>query len=119
MSIQNVRQLCKVSELVSKDGLVDQIANLEDLPKIDPDAFFRRNHFTEGLRTLVYNGFERLSGRSDGGAFYLSQSMGGGKTHALLAFALLAQNEGLRRRILPDIAATATFGGAKVVVFNG
>ena len=119
MPIQNVQQLCKVSELVSKDGLVDQIANLEDLPKIDPDAFFLRNHFTEGLRTLVYNGFERLSGHSDGGAFYLSQSMGGGKTHALLAFALLAQNEGLRRRILPDIAATATFGTAKVVVFNG
>jgi hypothetical protein len=92
MSILTVRKACKVSELVSNDRLVDQIANLEDLEKrrIDPDAFFRRNHFTDGLRTLVYNGFERLSGRSDGGAFSLSQSMGGGKTHALIAFALLA-----------------------------
>ncbi|WP_442754267.1 DUF499 domain-containing protein [Methylocystis sp. JAN1] len=123
MPLQTVRHLCKVSDLVSQDGLVDQIANLEDLPRIDPDAFFRRNHFTEGLRTLVYNGFERLSGRSDGGAFYLSQSMGGGKTHSLIAFALLAQNEGLRKRILqrsmPGVAEGATFGAAKVVIFNG
>ncbi len=121
MSILTVRKACKISDLVSNDGLVDQIANLEDLEKgkIDPDAFFRRNHFTEGLRTLVYNGFERLSGRSDGGAFYLSQSMGGGKTHALIAFALLAQNEGLRKRIVPGMAQGAAFGTAKVVLFNG
>lgn len=76
MAVQTVRQLCKVSDLVEQDGLIDQIANLEDLHKgkIDPDAFFRRNHFTEGLNALVRNGFDRLSGRSDGGAFYLSQS---------------------------------------------
>jgi Protein of unknown function (DUF499) len=121
MAIQTVRQLCEVSDLVDQDGLVDQIASLEDLHKnrIDPDAFFRRNHFTEGLSALVRDGFERLSGRSDGGAFYLSQSMGGGKTHSLIAFALLAQDDGLRHRIIPKIAETANFGSADVVVFNG
>lgn len=121
MAVQTVRQLCQVSDLVEQDGLIDQIANLEDLHKgrIDPDAFFRRNHFTEGLNALVRNGFDRLSGRSDGGAFYLSQSMGGGKTHSLIAFALLAQDDGLRHRIIPHIAPTATFGSAKVVIFNG
>jgi predicted AAA+ superfamily ATPase len=121
MAIQSVRQLCDVSDIVSKDGLVDQIANLDDLHKgkIDPDAFFRRNHFTEGLSALVRNGFDRLSGRTGDGAFYLSQSMGGGKTHSLIAFALLAQDDGLRHRIIPNIAPTATFGSAKVVIFNG
>lgn len=121
MAIQSVRQLCDVSDIVSKDGLVDQIANLDDLHKgrIDPDAFFRRNHFTEGLNALVRNGFDRLSGRTGDGAFYLSQSMGGGKTHSLIAFALLAQDDGLRHRIIPSIAPTATFGSAKVVIFNG
>lgn len=121
MAVQIVRQLCQVSDIVEHDGLIDQIANLEDLHKgkIDPDAFFRRNHFTEGLNALVRNGFDRLSGRSDGGAFYLSQSMGGGKTHSLIAFALLAQDDGLRHRIIPQIASTATFGSAKVVIFNG
>lgn len=121
MAIQNVRQLCEVSDIVSKDGLVDQIANLDDLykGKIDPDAFFRRNHFTEGLSALVRNGFDRLSGKTADGAFYLSQSMGGGKTHSLIAFALLAQDDGLRHRIIPNVAQGATFGSAKVVIFNG
>src|SRR6267154_1530220 len=93
MSTQTVRQACKISDLVERDDLVDQIANLEDLndpASLDAGEFFRRNHFTEGLHRLLYTGFERLSGRSDTGAFYLSQSMGGGKTHSLIAFGLLA-----------------------------
>lgn len=121
MSIQTVTQLCGISDVVKSEGLVDQIANVEDVHtgKIDPDAFFRRNHFTEGLTTLIRNGFDRLSGRGETGAFYLSQSMGGGKTHSLIAFALLAQDDGLRHRIIPNIAPNATFGSAKVVIFNG
>src|SRR5882672_4654560 len=31
MSIQTIRQACKISDLVARDDLVDQIANLEDL----------------------------------------------------------------------------------------
>jgi hypothetical protein len=122
MSILNVRQACKVSTLVQRDDLVDQIANLEDLndpKKLDAGEFFRRNHFTEGLRRLLQTGFARLSGKSDTGAFYLSQSMGGGKTHSLIAFGLLARDEALRQRIEPKLAETAQFGSAKVVVFNG
>ncbi len=122
MSIQTVQQLCKISDVVTSDGLAEQIANIEDVhhKRIDPDAFFRRNYFTGGLDTLLRAGFERLSGRSsDRGAYYLSQSMGGGKTHSLIAFALLAQDDGLRHRYVPDIAPSATFGSAKVVIFNG
>ena len=106
---------------VTKDGLVDQVASLEDLAqgKIDANAFFQRNHFTDGLRRLVQTGFERLSGRSDTGAYYLTQAMGGGKTHALIAFGLLAASPALRERVVPDLAATAKFGAAKVVMFNG
>lgn len=122
MSIQTVQQLCKISDVVTNDGMADQIANIEDVhkKKIDADAFFRRNYFTGGLDTLIRAGFDRLSGRSlDRGAYYLSQSMGGGKTHSLIAFALLAQDDGLRHRYVPSIAPTATFGSAKVVIFNG
>jgi hypothetical protein len=122
MSVLNVRQACQVSALVERDDLVDQIANLEDLSepkKLDAGEFFRRNHFTEGLRRLLQTGFARLNGKSDTGAFYLSQSMGGGKTHSLIAFGLLASNEALRQRIDPKLAATAQFGSAKIVVFNG
>ena len=122
MSTQTVRQACKISDLVERDDLVDQIANLEDLndpASLDAGEFFRRNHFTEGLHRLLYTGFERLSGRSDTGAFYLSQSMGGGKTHSLIAFGLLARDPALRQRIVPKLAEKASFGEAKIVVFNG
>src|SRR5215813_6862587 len=48
---------------------------------IDGRAFFKRNHFTAGLERLVRLGFDRLAGRGEDGAFYLTQAMGGGKTH--------------------------------------
>lgn len=39
MSIQTIHQCCEISDIVSHDGLVDQIANLEDLhrKRIDPE----------------------------------------------------------------------------------
>jgi hypothetical protein len=106
---------------VTSDSLVEQVAQLEDFAsgKIDGRDFFRRNHFTAGLDLLVKRGFERLAGRTDDGAFYLTQAMGGGKTHSLIAFGLLAANPDLRREILPKVTAGEEFGAAKVVIFNG
>src|SRR5258708_33710218 len=45
--------------------------------------------------------------------------MGGGKTHSLIAFGLLAANPELRGEVVPRIRAGAEFGVAKVVIFNG
>lgn len=120
MPIATVKQLCTPSPLVTSDSLVEQVAQLEDLvakAKLDGTDFFRRNHFTDGLKRLVERGFERLSGRSEDGAFYLTQAMGGGKTHSLLAFGLLARHPELRKRVLPNL--TAQFDTAKVVIFSG
>ncbi len=114
-------RICTPSAEVQSDSIVDQVARISDVAagKIDGDAFFRRNHFTEGLGRLVATGFERLAGKSDTGAFYLTQAMGGGKTHSLIAMALLATDPGLRRRVVPDIAANNDFGSAKVIAFDG
>ena len=121
MTLSNFDALCAPSAEVLGDSLGDQVASLEQLQqsKIDGDAFFRRSHFTDGLRRLVTTGFERLTGKSDTGAYYLTQAMGGGKTHALIAFGLLAADPGLRRRIVPEIADGNEFGAAKVVMFSG
>ena len=121
MAIQSVKQLCTPSALISSDSLVEQVAQIEDFAggKIDGREFFRRNHFTEGLSLLVARGFERLAGKSEDGAFYLTQAMGGGKTHSLIAFGLLAEDPGLRREVIPNIASGNEFGQAKVVIFNG
>ena len=114
-------RLCTSSVEVSSDSIVEQVAQISDVAagKIDGDAFFRRNHFTEGLGRLVATGLERLAGKSDSGAFYLTQAMGGGKTHSLITMALLARDPGLRRRIVPDTAAKHPFETAKVIAFDG
>ena len=121
MPIATVKQLCTPSAVVKSDSLVEQVAQIEDFAsgKVDGRAFFQRNHFTAGLDLLVRRGFERLAGKSDDGAFYLTQAMGGGKTHSLIAFGLLAADPALRREVVPKFADGADFGAAKVVIFNG
>ena len=121
MSIATVKQLCSPSSTVTSDSLVEQVAQIEDLAlgKVDGRDFFRRNHFTVGLELLVRRGFERLAGKSDDGAFYLTQAMGGGKTHSLIALGLLAADPTLRREIVPNVSSGDEFGSAKVVIFNG
>jgi Protein of unknown function (DUF499) len=121
MPIEMVSRLCTPNAVVMSDSLVEQVSQIEDLAqgRVDGHEFFRRNHFTDGLKRLVERGFERLAGQSDDGAFYLTQAMGGGKTHSLIAFGLLAANPNLRREVVPRIWAGAEFGVAKVVIFDG
>ena len=121
MPIATVKQLCTPSAIVKSDSLVEQVAQIEDfaLGKVDGRAFFQRNYFTAGLELLVKRGFERLAGKADDGAFYLTQAMGGGKTHSLIAFGLLAADPALRREVVPKLSSGAEFGAAKVVIFNG
>jgi hypothetical protein len=121
MPIATVKQLCTPNALVTSDSLVEQVAQIDDLGsgKIDGRDFFRHNHFTDGLERLVRRGFDRLAGTAEDGAFYLTQAMGGGKTHSLIAFGLLASDPGLRREFVPNIASGNDFGRAKVVIFNG
>src|ERR1700730_12202662 len=121
MSIETVKRLCTPNAVVTSDSLVEQVAQIDDLAhgKVDGREFFRRNHFTDGLKRLVQRGFERLAGQRDEGTVYLTQAMGGGKTHSLIAFGLLAANPELRGEVVPRIRAGAEFGVAKVVIFNG
>ena len=121
MPVTPVKQLCTPSAVVTSDSLVEQVAQIEDFAsgRIDGRAFFQRNYFTAGLELLVRRGFQRLAGKSEEGAFYLTQAMGGGKTHSLIAFGLLAADPALRREFAPKLTSEADFGAAKVVIFNG
>ena len=120
MPIETVKQLCTANAVVTSDSLVEQVAQIEDFGHAESRwAEFSPNHFTDGLDRLVRRGFDRLAGRSEDGAFYLTQAMGGGKTHSLIAFGLLASDPALRREVVPKISAGNDFGAAKVVIFNG
>jgi hypothetical protein len=53
-------------------------------------------HVAAFAHSKIWHRFARLAGQSEQGYFYLSQAMGGGKTHSLLAFGLLAVDPKLR-----------------------
>ena len=55
--------------------------------------FFDENYFTNGMLTLVDRAFWHLGGSGAGSSvFLLSQAMGGGKTHSMIALGLLARD---------------------------
>lgn len=120
---RTVKQVMTPRASVFNAAARDTVARLGDLETgaIDPSAFFDENHFTRGLAELCKKGLDRLDGAYGNGVFDLTQSMGGGKTHSLLSFAMLAKDPDLRARILPGegLSAAQGFGAAKVVAFDG
>ncbi len=121
MPLKSVRDLCKPHELALDFALADQI---EDLSSANGDmkvgeAFFQKNYLTAGMRTLLEMGLKRLDGRDKQAVFELTQAMGGGKTHTMVAFGLTAKHPKLREALVPDVAARCKFGSARVVTFSG
>ena len=117
-----VRDTRQIHPMVMDYRMPDAIENLSDLIADQGDGreFFARNYVTQGMEALFREGLLRLSGRSDQAAFELAQAMGGGKTHLMIAFGLLARHPHLRPEVLPaDLAAQLDFGPARIAAFNG
>lgn len=112
---------CKPRDSVFDKARRDTVLDLTDLvqDRIDPEAFFRENHVTEGMRILLTEGFRRLEGKTTQGVFKLTQAMGGGKTHNLLALGLLAKHPEYRRRIMAGFYVPGEIGPVRVVAFSG
>ena len=82
--------------------------------------FFKENYFTTGMETLVDRSFRHLSGNGAGSSvFLLSQAMGGGKTHSMIALGLLAKDPELRKSVLGEKNPAPSLGRCRVVGFNG
>ncbi|MDR0999304.1 MAG: DUF499 domain-containing protein [Clostridiales bacterium] len=117
--MQAIKELCKPRDSVFADTARDDVLNLSDLieGKIDPDRFFDENFKTKGMELLFETAFKRFAGKSETGVIKLTQAMGGGKTHNMLALALLAQNPDWRRKFVgKDYDST---GIVQVVAFSG
>jgi predicted AAA+ superfamily ATPase len=72
------------------------------------------------MLTLVDRAFRHLGGSGAGSSvFLLSQAMGGGKTHSMIALGLLARDPKLRKKVLADKNPAPTLGECRVVGFNG
>jgi len=117
--MQTISVLCKPRESVFSDTNRDDVLNLSDLieGKIDAAKFFDENFKTKGMEFLFETAFKRFAGKSDTGVIKLTQAMGGGKTHNMLALALLAQNLDWRRKLVGGEYDDS--GEIKVVAFSG
>jgi hypothetical protein len=96
--------------------------NLETFLKgqVNGPEFFEENYFTTGMLTLVDRVFRHLGGGGAGSSvFQLSQAMGGGKTHSMIALGLLARDPSLRSRVLAEKDPAPRLSRCRVIGFNG
>ena len=120
--IQTVRQACRFNPAIQDYRMSQGIENLADLINDAGDGreFFARNFVTHGMEQLFREGLLRLSGKSDQAVFELTQAMGGGKTHMMIALGLLARHPHLRLEVLPaELNGRIDFGQARMAAFNG
>jgi hypothetical protein len=100
----------------------DIVLDLSDFleGKIEGEKFFEENFLTSGMKTLFEKTFARLENRGDqASTFLLTQSMGGGKTHNMIALGLLAKNPTLREKVLGKGGYGSKVGGVRVIGFHG
>src|SRR4029453_9517523 len=95
-----VRDACQLQPNALTIKLSDQIEQLDELIHTEGNgvAFFEKTHITQGMQDLISEGLARLAGASTQAVFHLKQAMGGGKTHLLVGFGLLAKHPVLRRK---------------------
>ncbi len=120
--IKTIRQACRFNPIIRDYRMSEAVENLADLIEGAGNGreFFSRNYVTRGMEQLFREGMLRLSGKSDQAVFELTQAMGGGKTHMMIALGLLARHAELHSEVLPaDLAEQVDFGQARIVGFNG
>jgi hypothetical protein len=119
--MKTVRDACQLQPNALSIKLSDQIEQLDELISTEGDgkAFFDKTFITQGMQDLVSEGIARLAGASAQAIFHLKQAMGGGKTHLLVGFGLLARHQALRKTYCAGMAHSTDFGSAKIAAFNG
>ena len=119
--MKTVRDACKLQPNALCIKLSDQIEQLDELIHAEGDgtAFFEKTFITQGMQDLITEGTARLAGISTQAIFHLKQAMGGGKTHLLVGFGLLAKHPALRKKYCGGDANAQMFGVARIAAFNG
>lgn len=119
--MKSLFELCKPRESVFDETKRDDVLDLTDLVenRIDPNRFFEENFLTQGMKVLIETAFKRFHRQGATGVIKLTQSMGGGKTHNMIALGLLAKHPEFRERIMGDRFKNSHLGKIKVVAFTG
>ncbi|NLY45482.1 MAG: DUF499 domain-containing protein [Tissierella sp.] len=100
--MKTLYEVCKPRESVFDESKRDDTLDLSNLldNSIDGEEFFKETYVTAGMELLFDTAFKRFEGKAASGVVKLTQSMGGGKTHNMLALGVLAKNKDLRSSIL-------------------
>src|SRR3990172_1488121 len=119
-SMQTVRDACQLQPNALSIKLSDQIEQLDELIHAEGDGsqFFEKTHITQGMQDLISEGIARLAGFSTQAVFHLKQAMGGGKTHLLVGFGLLAKHPDLRKNYCGGLLHAHAFQTASIAAFN-
>lgn len=119
--MRTVRDACQLQPNALSIKLSDQIEQLDELINAEGDgtAFFEKTKITHGMQDLISEGVARLAGASSQAVFHLKQAMGGGKTHLLVGFGLLAKHPDLRKTYCGGTLYASAFECARVAAFNG
>lgn len=119
--MRTLYELCKPRASVFDEKKREDVLNLSDLidGKIDSNLFFEENYLTSGMAVLFDAAFKRFLGVGATGVIKLTQAMGGGKTHNMLALGLIAANPDYREQVMSDGKKYRKLGKVKVVAFTG
>jgi hypothetical protein len=118
--MKSVRNACTLQPNALEITVGDQIEQLDEIIRsTDTAQYFAKTFITGGMRDLLEKGVTRLAGKSNNSIFHLKQAMGGGKTHLMVGFGLLAKSAEDRAKLIGDIPHQAGFGNAKIAAFNG
>ena len=118
----SIHSLCKPRASVFAADRRATVLSLDTFLKgqVNGPEFFEENFFTNGMLTLMDRAFRHLGGVGAGSSvFLLSQAMGGGKTHSMIALGLLSRDPELRKKVLSEQNPAPKLGRCRVVGFNG
>ncbi|MBF0543186.1 MAG: ATP-binding protein [Candidatus Riflebacteria bacterium] len=118
--MKTIRNACKLQSNALEINVGDQIEQLDQIiHDTDGSEYFGKTFITEGMKILLIKGVARLAGKSNDTVFHLKQAMGGGKTHLMVGFGLLAKDANLRNQKIGELPHQGSFSSAKIAAFNG
>ncbi|MEA1966749.1 MAG: DUF499 domain-containing protein, partial [Thermodesulfobacteriota bacterium] len=100
--MKTLKQALRIRDSIFDETKRDDTLDLANLANdtIDIKRFFHETFFTDGVKLLLDTAFKRFNGKASSGLVKLTQAMGGGKTHNMIALGLLAKHPEFRNSIL-------------------
>lgn len=118
--MKTIKSACQLQPKALEINVGDQIEKLDHIiNETNGQEYFKKTFITDGMKMLLSKGMARLAGKSNDSVFHLKQAMGGGKTHLMVGFGLLAKDPALRETQIGTMPYQSEFFTAKIAAFNG